>query len=230
MPAPQPLTRAMRAVQYILYPIAAPAWIAERIYRRATRTDWEFKTFWSGTIYILGIFLAGSVLVLSHSPFLRIIGLYMLFAMELLALAIAAAVPVGSRAGYKALLREVARRQQKHDDPHSPSITAGSIYSSVLCYGFTIYFLGALAYLFETGGLARFAGSIDRVGIDSLIDFVYSSFVWMVTLGFGDVTPITLGAKVICACAFAVGLLFNILIFSLFVARLSDLHQPRDNS
>lgn len=175
-------------------------------------------------VVLLGV-ASGTALLLTGATVTRLVGLYILFALQVLGLATASTIPFARVPHYRDLVRRV---QRKRTPQRTDRTSQREILAAVTTYGYSAFFFGSVGYFLNSVNLYSYSGAPDDQGLTSLFDFVYSNFICIVTLGYVDITPLSLLAKTIAMAKIGLGLLFNLLIFSLLVDRLAAAHQNRD--
>jgi hypothetical protein len=217
---------ASEVLSWIVVPIAAPAWAFEALIHRYKKAeDFEFGGNY-GTPYMAMIFLAGVTLLLRQQLWLHLIGLYILFMVEVLAIAVAAVIPIGGRSRYYRRFLELARRRFPHTS-HRDISAPRSILLAVGAYAYNAFFFGVAAYSIGTLEPTAFTHAPQAAGYGSFTFYVYSSFVWVITLGYAEMLPSSGLARTLCIGAFGTGLMFNLLIFSHIAARLYERRSER---
>ena len=175
---------------------------------------------WSGTIYMSSLVAIGtSLLIFVPNVVAHGVGMYMLAALEIVALAIAFSIPLGHIANYRTVLRHVTRRRMPSQHGGRPD-SFPMIWAALTTYLYAAFFFGAAAYALHSSAPAYYSYIGGRTGLGAFFDFQYSSFVAIVTLGYADVVPLRPLSKVLTMLQFALGLVFSLLVFSLFVDRV----------
>jgi hypothetical protein len=220
---------AVLPIYGLLLLIAAPAWAIETLYDCFRKSsEWEFRAH-SGTLYILIIVFAGIWMLVLPQPALNWIGLFFLFEVEVLGIAVAASVPLGKWKAYHARYLGLAGRRFSHER-NANIIDPGSIYLAVLSYIYNAFFLGAVAYFVSVLGAHAFTNAPTETGLDALRIYVFSSFVWVLTLGFTEMMPASPLGRILCLTAFGSAVLFSLLIFSLIIDRLIKFRTGHDKA
>jgi hypothetical protein len=220
--------RAMRWIFWPVRPIMALAWALEWVYNRVTGRYWYFG-LWSASVYFLALFLASIALVVTSSWWSRGVALYILFALQVIAWASVAVVPLGNRRGYYSLLREVTRRPPRRSRDRDINLDQRALWVAISSYLYTTFFFGAVSFalsLVDSQAYTAVEGL--GTGLRRLFEFVYMSFVMMVTANFVEVAPNSVAAKVLGIVEFSIGLVFTLLIFSLFVDKIVKLRATPD--
>jgi len=209
---------ALRVTSWIVVPIAAPGWAIENVVRRLREkeADWQFRTIVGG-VYVLTWIAVGLLLTLAHPVWLKLLGLYILLAVEVLGIVLCAVIILGNSAGMQTRFSRLARRRRPIEG--WDRLGSKSIYTALGAFLFSPCFFGALLYVLQDLSLTTYSG-IKLGDSGELFEFVYMSFVAIVTLNFTDVTPIGPLAKSLFVIQFALGLAFSLLVFSLFVDQL----------
>ena len=99
----------------------------------------------------------------------------------------------------------------------------GEVSGEILCGSISIYLLLGLVWAFAYAVLERFEPGSVRGSAESLLDLqqlLAFSFVTLTTLGYGDVVPVTLRARVLASAEAIAGQLY----LAVLVARLVGLH------
>jgi hypothetical protein len=110
---------------------------------------------------------------------------------------------------------------------HIDHITAELIYGSINVYllvGLSFAFLHALVEFIQPGSISDLASL--SMGEESIMPYVYYSFVTMTTLGYGDVSPVTGPAATIAY----IEAIFGQLYIAIMIARLMGLYVAHESN
>jgi hypothetical protein len=203
------------ALASFINPIAWPGWLVEWIVRRV-RPGWAFDQY-SATPYFLAISLVATKAIVSGGTLGNWLGVYLLSAMELLALWICVTVSIGRPGLYFGLLRRFGRRSRRVT-PNRPLFGVPTLYMGVVSYGFTIYCFGLLYFVVNRLDGQAFSGVARLTSLQSVWQFWYFSAVTITTLGYGDIAPRTFTSQLLAVIEVLLGLFFVLFLFGAFVS------------
>ena len=217
---------AAACMAIIINPIAWPAWILEKIIR-ARLPEWQFE-IGSGAIYLCFLCSASTFGLLYGDRWLMPSSLYVLTAMELLALWISLSIAfVRPSMAFTLLKRFAHRRTTSHTNI---LLDVRGFLVLVLSYLFTIYYFGAAYFYLQTETHASFHGIAQASVGQQFLDAVYFSAITIATVGFGDIYPTDFISRVLVVLEILLGTAFALFGFGAFVSfHIGQLKDHRAN-
>jgi hypothetical protein len=218
---------AALAAAILIHPIAWPAWSIELIVRR-WKPSWQFNTY-TGAIYLSVLTLLATAGLLTEKLAVSFVAIYVLSAMEILALWTSTAIAFGRPTTSYAFLRVYGRRRGP-TNPNVVLLESRGFLIALLSYGFTVYYFAALYFFVFRVSHSAFSG-LPYGGISTQLgSFFYFSATTIATVGYGDIHPNSTLSRMLAVIEIFVGMAFALFIFAAFVSfHISRIRDRRDN-
>lgn len=204
----------------IVHPIAWPAWAFEWLVRRINPT-WEFSPY-SATPYFLLLTGGATWLLVFESDYFQWIGLYIVSAMEIVALWLSVVIAIGRPGQMLAYLRRYGRRSGALSTPSYSHDRKRVLYISVVTYFFTVYYFCCLYFAVNAACHECFSKKISGGPLVSFFEFLYFSFVTITTYGYDGIAPNSMIAKIAIMSEITIGSFLTVFVFGSFVTLQSS--------
>lgn len=200
----------------IVHPIAWPGWTIERLVQ-SRRANWEFSPY-SATPYFVVLGVGSTLCALSGPFFIQIVGLYVLFAMELLAIWICLAIFSGNpeSAPWVLLLHHGNRTFTRPPDDLFASSHA--IYSAGVAFLYTAYFFAVTTHVVYSHDNASYENVRPGSIIEVFWQFLYFSVVTITSFGHGKIMPKSFLAEALSGLELLLGLFLVLFLFGGFAS------------
>lgn len=212
----------------VIHPIAWPGSLIEKLVR-IWIPAWEFNVY-TATPYFLILTTIGAGAIVSDSGPLAFFGVYILSAIELLALWTCLTIAIGISGTAMLWLNVLGKRVTQVAD-RQIVLTPRAFYGGFVAFGFTAFYFASLATFIEWLTPNSYLGLRTQHGVERLLELFYFSVVTIVTLGYGDIVPVGVGARLLVVLEVAVGIFFIVFLFGTFtsyrVNQISSIHSRR---
>jgi hypothetical protein len=212
--------RVVRLGQAFVLPVAAPAWLIERLASRSGRS-WQFGLLSSIPYFIAMTGAATYLVVMMTSQLLALFGLALLIVLEFVALATAISVGlgVGRETRFQVLCSAIMRRRPRT----GIRTTLDAVVASVIALCYTTWFFSVwFFYLYQ-----HHPGQVGGITSDAspLAAFWATFYLSATTITTGQSEYVAIGgiAQFLSLVEIVVGLIFFIFVLATVVARLSRL-------
>jgi hypothetical protein len=199
----------------LIHPIAWPGWLIELIVRQRF-PDWEFNVYTS-TPYFLCLLSLATFGLLSGNSIMMGAAMYVVAAMELLALWICLTYSLGRSGLARRWFRNLGRRRWQIADGEV-TLSSASLYGGIVGYVFTIYFFACVEFLVEYVAPNSYAGLKSQNGVHRLWELFYFSVVTIATVGYGDIVPNGVLAQCAVVSEIFLGFFFVVFLFGTFIS------------
>lgn len=218
MSASRTITTALaEGIAWFVTPVGWPLWATEWLVRRGGKhRDWEFGTY-SATPYLLLLTLLGTMGVFTANLAFKVAGLYVLTALELIALWLSACLAVGRPSVGLALLKNLSRRRREIPETNLLAKPT-SFFQALIAFGYNSYYFTCLGFFLHSMRPAWFEGVRSAEPLPVFWQFLYTSVSIVTTSGAVNIVPTAFGAEFLFALEAVMGLLFIVFLLSAFVA------------
>jgi hypothetical protein len=200
----------------VVHPIAWPAWAIERLVQRRS-SDWQFSAY-SATPYLSTLAMAGTICVMSKLPLLQIVGIYILFALELLGIWLCIAIFSGNRqSAFWVLLIHHGKRKVAQSS-REVFVSTYSIYCSGIAFLYTTYFFAIAHYAVHSYDALNYDGVRSGSAFQLLWQFLYFSIVTITAFGHGKLMPASAIGEALSGLEMLIGLFLVLFLFGGFAA------------
>jgi hypothetical protein len=199
-----------------LWPIAIPAWTIEWFVQR-WKADWEFGVL-TATPYFCALVASATYFLIEGSSASIVTAMYILSAMELLALWISLDIARGIT-GISTHYLGLFSFRKRMPARGIVAIGARSLYVTICLTMITIYWFGAAAYAYQHFHPYSFSGLNEKDGnLIHLFDLTYYSVVTIFTVGYGDIYPKDIIPRILSMCEIVAGCFIIVFLFGSYVS------------
>ena len=136
----------IKSIAWFITPIAAPAWLLEKIVSRVIKRQWRFNTYTAIPLFL--IYSLFSIELLINSNFYaKTIGIYVITAMQLLSFFLSLVILIGTDSELLKVIRLYGKRDFV---PIKTTFTVGSLVRGSFGLFFSIFFFACLYFYIDS--------------------------------------------------------------------------------
>jgi hypothetical protein len=204
-----------RILAAVLYPLAWPGWVIERT-ARCWSPNWSFSAY-TATPYFLAWLFVATLGIVSENYVWISGGLYIVLALEIIALWQCLTIAIGKAGSVRRLFSEFGRRSAQ-TPPGKVLLTSTGLYIGIASFWMTTYFFACLAFVLNWAVPNSYSGLKAEHAVHRLWELFYFSVITITTVGYGDVAPTGIIAQGLVVVEVGLGLFFVVFLFAMFTS------------
>jgi hypothetical protein len=200
----------------LLWPIAVPGWLIELIVRR-WRPGWQFGLISASPYFAAYVAMATALLIQGSGPGL-VVAIYLLTALEILGLWISIDIARGVT-GFSTRYLNIFGLRRSPGALGRVAMGDGSLYRVICLFILSVYWFGCVGYVYDQYHPGAYAGIEFKDGnAKVLADFIYYSAVTIFTVGYGDILPKDIFARILSVAEMFLGTFIVVFLFGSYVS------------